>query len=143
MSDLSSLSLHDLLDRVAAPTPTPGGGAVAAFKAQGVDPLPPVTGNDAEIAALQLIIAGDQFNTISKPSEIVGRAAAQAAFAFLNGETPEAGTTIYGAPAQLFVPEVVTRENLKEIVVDTGVVSAEELCTPEYAEGCRELGLTE
>ena len=120
-----------------------GGGAVAAFKAQGVDPLPPVTGNDAEIAALQLIIAGDQFNTISKPSEIVGRAAAQAAFAFLNGETPEAGTTIYGAPAQLFVPEVVTRENLKAVVVDTGVVSAEQLCTPEYAEGCRELGLIE
>ena len=50
-----------------------GGGAIAAFKAAGVDPVPPVTGNDATIAALQLIIAGDQYNTISKPSEIVGR----------------------------------------------------------------------
>ncbi|TIL97094.1 MAG: ABC transporter substrate-binding protein, partial [Mesorhizobium sp.] len=48
-----------------------GGGAIAAFKAAGVDPVPPVTGNDATIAALQLIIAGDQYNTISKPSEIV------------------------------------------------------------------------
>ncbi|RVB44548.1 sugar ABC transporter substrate-binding protein, partial [Mesorhizobium sp. M7A.F.Ca.CA.001.06.1.1] len=43
-----------------------GGGAIAAFKAAGVDPVPPVTGNDATIAALQLIIAGDQYNTISK-----------------------------------------------------------------------------
>lgn len=120
-----------------------GGGAVAAFKAQGVNPIPPVTGNDAEIAALQLIIAGDQYNTISKPSEIVGTAAAQVAVTFLNGETPEADTTIYDAPAQLFVPEVVTRENLKEIVVDTGIVSTDQLCTPEYAEDCRELGLTE
>ncbi|RVA73813.1 sugar ABC transporter substrate-binding protein, partial [Mesorhizobium sp. M7A.F.Ca.CA.001.08.2.1] len=42
-----------------------GGGAIAAFKAAGVDPVPPVTGNDATIAALQLIIAGDQYNTIS------------------------------------------------------------------------------
>ena len=117
------------------------GGSIAALKAQGVNPLPPVTGNDAEISALQLIIAGDQYNTISKPSEIVGRAAAQVAVAFLNGETPEAETTIYDAPAQLFVPEVVTRENLKEVVVDTGIVSTEQLCTPEYAEGCRELGL--
>nr|MDQ6119406.1 substrate-binding domain-containing protein [Klebsiella pneumoniae subsp. pneumoniae] len=50
-----------------------GGGAIAAFKAAGVQPLPPVTGNDATIAALQLIIAGDQYNTISKPSEIVAR----------------------------------------------------------------------
>ncbi len=119
------------------------GGSVAAFKAQGVNPIPPVTGNDAEISALQLIIAGDQYNTISKPSEIVGRAAAQVAVTFLNGETPEAETTIYDTPAQLFVPEVVTRENLKEVVVDTGIVSTEQLCTAEYAEGCRELGLTE
>ena len=50
-----------------------GGGAIAAFKAAGVNPVPPVTGNDATIAALQLIIAGDQYNTISKPSEIVAR----------------------------------------------------------------------
>ena len=56
-----------------------GGGAIAAFKAAGVDPLPPVTGNDATTAALQLIIAGDQYNTISKPSEIVGAAAANVA----------------------------------------------------------------
>ncbi|MGO8147920.1 hypothetical protein AB9F42_34445, partial [Rhizobium leguminosarum] len=45
-----------------------GSGAIAAFKAAGVDPVPPVTGNDETIAALQLIIAGDQYNTISKPS---------------------------------------------------------------------------
>ena len=81
-----------------------------------------LTGNDAEIAALQLIIAGDQFNTISKPSEIVGAAAANIAFTFLNGGTPEATTILYDAPSQLFVPAVVTRGNLKEIVIDTGIV---------------------
>ncbi len=30
MNDLATLPLHELLDRVAAPTPTPGGGSVAA-----------------------------------------------------------------------------------------------------------------
>ena len=44
------------------------GGAIAAFKAAGVNPVPPVSGNDATTAGLQLIIAGDQYNTISKPS---------------------------------------------------------------------------
>ena len=53
-----------------------GGGAIAAFKAAGVNPVPAVSGNDATTAALQLIIAGDQYNTISKPSEIVAAAAA-------------------------------------------------------------------
>ena len=31
-----------------------------------IDPVPPVTGNDATIAGLQLIIAGDQYNTINE-----------------------------------------------------------------------------
>ena len=44
-----------------------------------------MTGNDATIAALQLIIAGDQYNTISKPSEIVAAAAANVAVKFLEG----------------------------------------------------------
>lgn len=132
----------DILAVVAANDGT-AGGSIAAFKAQGVDPIPPVTGNDAEIAALQLIIAGDQYNTISKPSEIVGQAAAKVAATFLSGETPEAKTTIYDAPAELFVPEVVTQENLKAAVVDTGIVSTDQLCTPEYADACRELGLIE
>lgn len=33
MSTLASLSLHELLERIAAPTPTPGGGAVVAISA--------------------------------------------------------------------------------------------------------------
>ncbi len=64
-----------------------GGGAIAAFKAAGVQPLPPVTGNDATIAALQLIIAGDQYNTISKPSEIVAAAAARVAVDFIRAKS--------------------------------------------------------
>ncbi|AUG51777.1 sugar ABC transporter substrate-binding protein [Thalassospira marina] len=118
-----------------------GGGAIAALKAAGVDPLPPVTGNDATIAALQLIIAGDQYNTISKPSEIVAQAAARVAVQFLDGETPEAKTTLYDTPSELFVPAVVTRENLKAEIIDKGIQTADELCTGRYAEGCKELNI--
>lgn len=118
-----------------------GGGAIAALKAAGTDPLPPVTGNDATIAALQLIIAGDQYNTISKPSEIVAAAAAEVAVQLLNGETPEASTTLYDTPSQLFVPAVVTQENIKAEIFDAGIQSAEEVCTAEYAEACAALGI--
>jgi D-xylose transport system substrate-binding protein len=119
-----------------------GGGAIAAFKAAGVDPVPPVTGNDATIAALQLIISGDQYNTISKPSEIVAAAAANVAVQLLNGETPKAEMTLYDTPSQLFVPAVVTAENLKAEIIDKGIQTAEELCTGRYAEGCKKLGIT-
>jgi D-xylose transport system substrate-binding protein len=118
-----------------------GGGAIAAFKAAGVNPVPPVTGNDATIAALQLIISGDQYNTISKPSEIVAAAAADVAVKFLKGETPEAKTTLYTTPSELFVPAVVTSENIKAEIFDKGIQTPDQICTGEYAEGCKKLGI--
>lgn len=122
------------------------GGTVAAFKAAGVNPVPPITGNDATIAGLQLIIAGDQYNTISKPSEVVAAAAAKIAFALLSGETPKAETMLYDTPSQLFTPAVVTAKNLKAEIVDKQVSgkpiqSASELCTGRYAAGCKKLGI--
>jgi D-xylose transport system substrate-binding protein len=117
------------------------GGAIAAFKAAGVDPVPPVTGNDATIAALQLIIAGDQYNTISKPSEIVAAAAANVAMQLLAGETPKAEMTLYDTPSQLFTPAVVTAENLKAEIIDKKINTAEELCVDRYIEGCKKLGI--
>lgn len=119
------------------------GGAIAALKAAGADPLPPVTGNDATIAALQRIIAGDQYNTISKPSEIVAQAAAEVANQFLQGETPEPETTLYDTPSQLFVPAVVTQENIKAEIFDAGIQTPEEVCTSEFEAACRELGILE
>ncbi|UDL96258.1 sugar ABC transporter substrate-binding protein [Lichenihabitans sp. PAMC28606] len=124
-----------------------GGGAVAAFKAAGVDPVPPITGNDATIAGLQLIIAGDEYNTISKPSEIVAGAAADIAVALLSGETPKAEMTLYDTPSKLFTPAVVTADNLKAEIIDKmingkPIQTAAELCTGRYADGCKKLGIT-
>jgi D-xylose transport system substrate-binding protein len=131
----------DQIVGVAAANDGTAGAAIAAFKAAGVDPVPPVTGNDATIAALQLIISGDQYNTISKPSEIVAAAAANVAVQLMNGETPEAKTTLYNTPSELFVPAVVTRENIKAEIFDKGIQTPEEVCTGEYEAGCRELGI--
>lgn len=122
------------------------GGAIAAFKAAGVNPVPPVTGNDATIAGLQLIIAGDQYNTISKPSEIVAAAAADVAIALLGGEAPKADTTLFGTPTRLFTPALVTSGNLKAEIIDKTVngkpiETAAVLCSGRYAEGCKKLGI--
>lgn len=124
-----------------------GGAAVAAFKAAGVDPVPPVTGNDATIAGLQLIIAGDQYNTISKPSEIVAASAAEVAVALLNGKAPKADTTLFGTPTKLFTPAVVTASNLKAEIIDKKVngnpiQTPAQLCTGRYAAGCTKLGIS-
>ena len=119
-----------------------GGGAIAAFKAAGVTPVPPVSGNDAITAALQLIISGDQYNTISKPSEIVAGAAADAAVAFLKGQTPASDTKLFNTPTKLFTPALVTQANLKAEIIDKNINKASELCTGAYAAGCAKLGIS-
>lgn len=119
-----------------------GGAAIAAFKASGVAVTPPVTGNDAEIAAAQRILAGTQFNTISKPISIVAEAAAEVAYAFAQGETVAGETTLYDTPSQLFVPEVVTLDNIKEILFDSGIMTADEVCTGDYAAACTSAGIS-
>jgi D-xylose transport system substrate-binding protein len=118
-----------------------GGGAISAFKSAGVKPVPPVTGNDAELAAIQRIVNGDQYNTISKPIKIVAGASAEVAYAFAQGKPPKGKTTLFGTPSQLFVPTVVTKENLKKELIDSGELDASKVCTKEYAKGCAELGI--
>lgn len=118
-----------------------GGGAISAFKAADAD-LPPVTGNDAELAAIQRIIAGDQYNTISKPIKIVAEAAAEVAYDLMQGEEPKADATLFDTPSQLFQPTVVTQDNLKDVIFGSeGVLKVEDVCTAEYAAACENLGI--
>ncbi|WP_210583241.1 sugar ABC transporter substrate-binding protein [Streptomyces sp. GESEQ-35] len=118
-----------------------GGGAIAAFKAADVK-VPPITGNDAELAAIQRIIAGDQFSTISKPIKIVAEAAADAVHQLLKGEEPKADSTLFNTPSQLFKPTVVTQKNLKEVIFGSGgVLKAKDVCTAQYAADCGRLGI--
>ncbi len=117
------------------------GGAIAAFKAAGVKQVPPVSGNDAIIAALQLIISGDQYNTISKPSEVVAAAAARVSVQLLKGERPKAEATLYDTPSQLFTPVVITADNLKAEIIDKNIQKPSELCTGIYVDGCKRLGI--
>ncbi|NVN39942.1 sugar ABC transporter substrate-binding protein [Ameyamaea chiangmaiensis] len=123
------------------------GAAIAAFRAAGVNPVPPVTGNDATIAGLQLVISGDQYNTISKPSEIVGATAAQGAIALLEGNKPDTTTTLFDTPTKLFTPTLITTANVKAEIIDKtvngkSIEKASVLCAGRYAEGCQTLGIT-
>ncbi|MEU9836196.1 sugar ABC transporter substrate-binding protein [Streptosporangium sp. NPDC048047] len=131
---------RDEIAGVVAANDGTGGGSIAAFKAAGVK-VPPVTGNDAELAAAQRIISGDQYNTISKPIKIVAEAAADAAYRFARGEKPAGKTKLYDTPSELFTPTVVTKDNINEVLFQSGIMKASEACTGEYAKGCAELGI--
>jgi D-xylose transport system substrate-binding protein len=68
------------------------GGAIAAMKAAGIDPKKkPTVGQDAELAAVQRILAGEQYMTVYKAIQPQAEKAAELACALYKGEQPAAG----------------------------------------------------
>jgi D-xylose transport system substrate-binding protein len=127
------------------------GGVVAALTGGGVaqDALPPITGQDAEIAAIQRILAGEQAMTIYKPIPIEAETAAEVAVALANGDDVPTSTDTgvdqsdyEGVPSYIFDPTVVTTENVADTVIADGFYSAEDICTGEYAKACEAAGIS-
>ena len=119
------------------------GGAIAALKGGGVNPLPPVTGQDAELAAIQRILAGDQALTIYKAIKPQAEDAAKKAILLANAEKlADVAAEKDGVPATLLSPVVVTVENIKDTVVADGFYTVADICTPEYADACAKAGLS-
>lgn len=116
-------------------------GAVAALKAANVDPFPVVTGQDAELTAIQRILAGDQYMTVYKALKPEAELAAEVAVALLRGETVTAPMDTNGTPTTLLDPVAVTAADIMSTVVADGFWSVEDICTPEYRAACVSAGL--
>jgi D-xylose transport system substrate-binding protein len=118
------------------------GGAIAALKGGGVTPLPPVTGQDSELAAIQRILAGDQAMTIYKPIAPEAEAAAKAALALAAGEEPESTGDYQGVTATILDPIAVTKDNVKDTVVEDGIYEVADICTADFADACAAAGIS-
>ncbi|MGY0023820.1 multiple monosaccharide ABC transporter substrate-binding protein [Streptomyces sp. cg35] len=89
-------------------------------------PLPVVTGQDAELASVKSIIAGQQTQTVYKDTRELAKVASNMVDDELGGKKPEVNDTkTYdnGAkvvPSYLLKPVSVDKSNYKEILVDGG-----------------------
>jgi D-xylose transport system substrate-binding protein len=125
------------------------GGAIAALKGAGLDPTQiPVTGQDAELTAIQRIVAGEQFMTVYKPIQPLAEAAAELAVAVANGEEPDASTVTSetdngteAVPTVVIDTVAVTKENVNDTIVADDVYPVADICTPEYAKDCKAAGI--
>lgn len=124
-----------------------GGGAIAAMKAAGIDPSTrPVTGQDAELAAIQRILAGEQFMTVYKPIKPLAEKAAEWAVALANGQEITDATETENN-GKVDVPTIklevtpVTIDNVADTVIADGFWPAEEVCTGKYAKACADAGI--
>lgn len=137
----------DNIDGVYAANDGTAGGAIAAMKSAGFTELPPVTGQDAESAGIQRILAGDQYMTVYKATKAEAEAAAQAAYDLLQGSKPSGATATTNngtadIPSILLPPVAVTKENIKDTVIKDGFWKASDICTGTAASACTTLGIS-
>jgi len=124
------------------------GGAITALKAADFDPLPPVTGQDAELAGVQRIVTGEQYMSVYKPYKPEADAAAEMAVKLARGEKVDSVATgtvdsesEKGVPAVLIDPIALTKDNIEETVVKDGLWKIEEICAGKFAAACKDVGL--
>ncbi len=136
------------LDGVLAANDSIAAGAIAAMKGNVVKPLPPVTGQGADLAAIQRIVAGDQYMTVYESIKSEAETAAELAYDLAFGVTAPAsminGTVNNGAvdvSSALVAPVTVTKANIESTVVADGFWSAGEICTSQYMSACAAEGI--
>jgi D-xylose transport system substrate-binding protein len=125
------------------------GGAIAAMKSAGIDPKTrPTTGQDAELAAIQRILVGEQYMTVYKAIKPEAEAAAQLAVALVNGEEPPADLVndeidngMEQVPSVLLEPVAVTVDNIQDTIVKDGFWKPSEICTGKFASACQKAGI--
>ncbi len=124
------------VDAVVASNDGTAGGAIAALASQGLAGQVPVSGQDADQAALNRVALGTQTVSVFKDSRALGTAAAEIAMALAQGtavDAVEGATTFSNGPkgmdmnAILLAPIPVTRDNL-DVVIDANWISQADLC---------------
>ncbi|CAN7306497.1 multiple monosaccharide ABC transporter substrate-binding protein [Mycolicibacterium frederiksbergense] len=125
------------VDAVLSPYDGMSLGIISALKSAGygtpANPLPIVTGQDAELASVKSIIAGEQTETVFKDTRELANAAVQMVDSLLTGGTPEVNdTTTYDngikvVPAFLLDPVSVDKTNYEKVLVDSGYYTSAQL----------------
>ncbi|MFI9151029.1 sugar ABC transporter substrate-binding protein [Streptomyces sp. NPDC053367] len=126
------------------------GGIIKALEAAGVTDLPPITGQDAELEAVQRVVAGDQYMSVYKSYPAEAEAAAEMAVARVQGRDIQFDAltrdkvdspTDEDIPAQLVSVVALTRENIAETVVADGIYKVSDICTAQFKDECSAIGL--
>jgi putative multiple sugar transport system substrate-binding protein len=118
------------LDAVLSPFDGMSVGLISVLKDDGYGtpekPLPIMTGQDAELNSIKLIISGEQTGTIYKDTRELAKVAVQQGNALLTGSAPIINdTTTYNngvrvIPTYLLQPVAIDRANYQTLLIDGG-----------------------
>ncbi|MCC5576727.1 substrate-binding domain-containing protein [Microtetraspora sp. AC03309] len=120
-------------------------GAIAAMKRAGYTTMPPITGQDSELAAVQRILSGEQYMTIYLDIRAEAERSAELAVALAKGEKPaapdKANNGTADIPAYLLDPIPVTVDKIADTIIKDGFYKAADVCTPELTDACAKAGI--
>jgi putative multiple sugar transport system substrate-binding protein len=127
------------IDGVLAPADVLSRGILTALENSGYGKgdleMPVVTGQDAEAASAKLIQEDVQYSTIFKDTRLLAEQAVIAATSFLEGNEPEANDTetyengVKVVPSYLLPTVIVTKDNLKAELIDSGYLTEDEVAS--------------
>ncbi|WP_162467073.1 sugar ABC transporter substrate-binding protein [Streptomyces cavernae] len=122
------------------------GGIITALKAAGISV--PVTGQDAELAGVQRIVAGEQYMSVYKPYPQEAETAAEMAVALAKGEKLDSiakdsvdSPTTKGVKSSIIPVVSLTKDNINDTVIKDGIYTVAEICTAKYKADCDKIGL--
>jgi len=131
-------------DAILASNDGTAGGAIQALSEEGLAGKIVVTGQDADLPALQRIVAGTQAMTIYKPVKELATKAAEVALKMARGRPviAQGGVDNGGGqevPSILLQVSVVTKDNIKDTVIKDGFHSEAEIyrnasAAPDHAQ---------
>ncbi|MFB8247986.1 sugar ABC transporter substrate-binding protein [Streptomyces sp. NPDC055952] len=126
------------------------GAVIEALKEAGATEIPPVTGQDANLDAVQRVVSGEQYMTVYKSFLLEATNAAKIAvakvqdrsieFAALTRDTVDSPTQ-RDIPSMLVPVVALTRDTVEETVIADGVYTVKDICTAPYKADCRAIGL--
>ena len=99
----------------------------------GDQPLPVVSGQDAEVPSVKSIIAGEQHSTIFKDTRDLAKVTVGMVNALMEGKEPEVNDTktydngVKVVPSYLLTPVAVDKTNYEKILVEGGYYKADQL----------------
>ncbi|MFG6488508.1 multiple monosaccharide ABC transporter substrate-binding protein [Roseateles sp. BYS78W] len=134
---LSAYYGKDKLHAVLAPADILSIGIISSLKGVGYgtpsQPMPVITGQDADLPSVKAILRGDQTSTVFKDTRQLAKVTADLVDAALSGKTPQVNDTktynngVKVVPSYLLKPVAVDASNLKAVLVDSGYYKESQL----------------
>ncbi len=95
--------------------------------------MPVVTGQDAELASVKGMMAGEQYSTVFKDTRELAKVTAKMVDTVMQGKEPEINDTktydngVKVVPSYLLTPYSVGKADIQKMLVDSGYIKADDL----------------